>query len=152
MQAAKRTPVDLQAWAVGLMERDNRKSHLAPQLSPTTQDLLRSTDSPTDRYNTTIPNSSSTNNNGVGNPLETPTSGDIPIGRSGLPTPRDQYDYARTPSAAVHPPPPSSAGAGQTFNLPVRSAPVPARNGTPEEGGRRQRYGVAPGYGYYPSN
>ena len=36
VQAAKRTPVDLRAWAVGLMEKDNRKSHLAPQLSPTT--------------------------------------------------------------------------------------------------------------------
>ncbi|CAI4212274.1 unnamed protein product [Parascedosporium putredinis] len=47
VQAAKRTPVDLQEWAVGLMEKDNRKSHLAPQLSPATQELLRSTDSPT---------------------------------------------------------------------------------------------------------
>lgn len=28
------------------MERDNRKSHLAPELSPATQELLRSTDSP----------------------------------------------------------------------------------------------------------
>ena len=30
--AAKRTPVDLQAWAVSMMERHNRKSHLAPQM------------------------------------------------------------------------------------------------------------------------
>lgn len=29
------------------MDRDNRKSHLAPQLSPATQDLLRASDSPT---------------------------------------------------------------------------------------------------------
>lgn len=105
------------------MERDNRKSHLAPQLSPSTQDLLRSTDSP--------------------HPLETPTSGDIPIGRAGIPTPREHLDYARTPSAAA---------AGNTFNLPVRSAPARNGTGTPEEGSRRQRYGVAPGYGYYPSN
>lgn len=47
VQAAKRTPVDLRDWAVKMMERDNRKSHLAPQLSPATQDLLRATDSPT---------------------------------------------------------------------------------------------------------
>ncbi|KAK7746418.1 MAP kinase kinase (MEK) [Cytospora paraplurivora] len=46
VQAAKRTPVDLRDWAVSLMERDNRKSHLAPQLSPSTQDLLRSRESP----------------------------------------------------------------------------------------------------------
>lgn len=32
--AAKRTPVDLEAWAVSMMERHNRKSHLAPQASP----------------------------------------------------------------------------------------------------------------------
>lgn len=47
VQAAKRTPVDLRDWAVSLMERDNRKSHLAPQLSPATQELLRSGESPT---------------------------------------------------------------------------------------------------------
>ena len=65
VQAAKRTPVDLREWAVGLMERDNRKSHLVPQLSPATQDLLRGTDSPT--YH------------GEDRSLETPTSGEIPI-------------------------------------------------------------------------
>ncbi|KAK4109449.1 kinase-like protein [Canariomyces notabilis] len=47
VQAAKRTPVDLREWACGLMDRDNRKSHLTPQLSPATRDLLRSSDSPT---------------------------------------------------------------------------------------------------------
>lgn len=30
VQAAKRTPVDLQEWAVGLMDKHNRKSYLAP--------------------------------------------------------------------------------------------------------------------------
>ncbi|KAI9780686.1 MAG: MAP kinase kinase (MEK) [Geoglossum umbratile] len=52
IQAAKRTPVDLQGWAVSLMEKHNRISHLAPQLSPSTQSLLRDA---------------------------TPTSGEIPI-------------------------------------------------------------------------
>ncbi|EGS18507.1 MAP kinase kinase-like protein [Thermochaetoides thermophila DSM 1495] len=47
IQAAKRTPVNLQEWACGLIERDNRKSHLQPQPSPSTQELLRSSDSPT---------------------------------------------------------------------------------------------------------
>jgi mitogen-activated protein kinase kinase len=55
---------------VGLIERDNRKSHLAPQLSPSTQQLLRSGDSPTGPYATNSPDYS----------LPTPTSGDIPIG------------------------------------------------------------------------
>lgn len=71
VQAAKRTPVDLREWAVSLIEKDNRKSHLAPQLSPSTQALLRSGDSPTAApYTSNSPDYS----------LPTPTSGDIPIG------------------------------------------------------------------------
>ncbi len=71
MQAAKRTPVDLQEWAVGLMERHNRKSHLAPQLSPSTQELLRGSDSP------------------IGTP-SSPDVGDIPIGGADMTSPREQ--------------------------------------------------------------
>ncbi|KAI9713675.1 MAG: MAP kinase kinase (MEK) [Chrysothrix sp. TS-e1954] len=41
LQAAKRTPVDLETWAVSMMERHNRRSHLAPQLSPHSKGLLR---------------------------------------------------------------------------------------------------------------
>ena len=81
VQAAKRTPVDLKDWAISLMERDNRKSHLAPQLSPATRDLLRGDDSPT----TVTTNDS----------LETPTSGDIPISRSN--DVRSNTDGRRTP-------------------------------------------------------
>ncbi|KAL2148371.1 hypothetical protein VTH82DRAFT_2291 [Thermothelomyces myriococcoides] len=47
VQAAKRTPVDLREWACSLMDRDNRKSHLAPQPSPPSQEHLRPNDSPT---------------------------------------------------------------------------------------------------------
>lgn len=50
--------MDLREWAVSMLERDNRKSHLAPQLSPASRDVLRGDD----------PNAS-----------QTPTSGDIPI-------------------------------------------------------------------------
>ncbi|PKS05747.1 hypothetical protein jhhlp_007576 [Lomentospora prolificans] len=168
VQAAKRTPVDLQAWAVGLMEKDNRKSHLAPQLSPATQELLRSTDSPTffhqqppqQQQQPQLPPIESLSLN----PLETPTSGEIPIGGAGIISPRDHYDqasfnhYARTPSAAVHP---ASAGIGG-FNLPGRgpaTGGLPPRNGTPDDGrgeARRQgRLGMPPNNGYnygYPSN
>ena len=42
IQAAKRTPVDLEAWAVEMMQKANRKSHLQAPLSPATQALLRS--------------------------------------------------------------------------------------------------------------
>ncbi|KAH8840580.1 hypothetical protein MCOR27_005945 [Pyricularia oryzae] len=89
VQAAKRTPVDLREWAFGLMERDNRKSHLAPQLSPATADLLRSSDSPTATYH------------GDDRPLETPTSGEIPI-LGAIVSPRDQYGSisSRSPTRA----------------------------------------------------
>ncbi|KAK0741163.1 kinase-like domain-containing protein [Schizothecium vesticola] len=81
VQAAKRTPVDLKEWAFGLMDRDNRKSHLAPQLSPATQELLRSSDSPTFLTQTE----------------QTPTSGEIPI-MGNLVSPRDQSGSVSTRS------------------------------------------------------
>ncbi|EHK96164.1 putative Serine/threonine-protein kinase STE7 like protein [Glarea lozoyensis 74030] len=109
VQAAKRTPVDLKEWAVGMMERDNRKSHLAPQLSPSTQQLLRSSDSPT-----------TTQDSNGDYSLPTPTSGDIPIGgadiRSAITSPQhtknDGYSpttkngsmsLGRAGGAAIHP-------------------------------------------------
>ncbi|KAI1850598.1 hypothetical protein JX265_004308 [Neoarthrinium moseri] len=167
VQAAKRTPVDLRAWAVGLMERDNRKSHLAPQLSPATQDLLRSSDSPT--------------NHGEHGPAFTPTSGEIPIaGMSGMTisSPRDQAhnrsptrngigSIGRAAGSSVHPglgqrsatsgsvpkigtpdlSHPASASANQaTFSMPGRAAPPggplpppPPRKETPDELRRENR-------------
>ncbi len=108
MQAAKRTPVDLQEWAVGLMERNNRKSHLAPTLSPATQELLRGDYSPTGDYQDVS---------------HTPTSGDIPIGgadiRATVISPREQIintiNSARTPKV--------NGSVGRTATLPMRPAP-----------------------------
>ena len=67
LAAAKRTPVNLEEWAVQMMEKHNRKSHLAPQLSPSTQALLRgqTTASPKDGSSSAI--------------SQTPTSGEIPF-------------------------------------------------------------------------
>ena len=67
--------MDLKEWAIGLIEKDNRKSHLAPQLSPATQQLLRSGDSPI-----VGAGSSTYASNSPEYSLSTPTSGDIPIG------------------------------------------------------------------------
>jgi mitogen-activated protein kinase kinase len=108
VQAAKRTPVDLQEWAVGLMERNNRKSHLAPMLSPASQDLLRGDYSPTGDYQ---------------DMSRTPTSGDIPIGsteiRATVISPREQIintiNSARTPKV--------NGSVGRTATLPMRPAP-----------------------------
>ncbi len=165
MQAAKRTPVDLREWAVGLMERDNRKSHLAPQLSPSTQDLLRSSDSPT--YLTQPDERTS----------PTPTSGEIPIAGAGIVSPRDYgngtnrspsrngHSSARQPLSA-HPglgprnltseSIPTASGyadhrvpvsaSAATFSLPVRPAPSgplppppPPRKHTPDDMRRENR-------------
>ncbi|KAL2862958.1 MAP kinase kinase Ste7 [Aspergillus lucknowensis] len=43
LQAAKRTPVDLQDWAISMMERHNRKSYLAP---PAPKSLKENSSSP----------------------------------------------------------------------------------------------------------
>ncbi|KAF3018192.1 MAP kinase kinase (MEK) [Neopestalotiopsis sp. 37M] len=178
VQAAKRTPVDLRAWAVGLMERDNRKSHLAPQLSPATQELLRSGSSETPTHDSDA------------NPAYTPTSGEIPIaGMSGMTisSPRDQAHnrsptrsnggYSRQASSNAHPglgqrsatsgtipksvtpdlSHPASASANQsTFALPGRPAPggplppPPPRKETPDEMRRESRRQAAFGpNGYY---
>ncbi|KAK4168940.1 kinase-like domain-containing protein [Cladorrhinum sp. PSN259] len=138
VQAAKRTPVDLREWACSLMDRDNRKSHLAPQLSPATQELLRE--------------------------QETPTSGEIPI-LGTVVSPRDQLDSlptrpapSRTGSSSlgrssgenVH------SGLGSrvvttTTSVP-RSRPAvnstqerpPGRTGSPSTGAPTSHYGLPP--------
>jgi mitogen-activated protein kinase kinase len=138
-------------WACGLMDRDNRKSHLAPQLSPATQDLLHSSDSPIylDQTDGT---------------LQTPTSGEIPI-LGAIVSPRDQYSsisnrsptrsgpgsssFVRTSGPSVHPglgprvattnyisrsgpsisagddslPPGPQSASKATFSLPLRPGP-----------------------------
>lgn len=178
VQAAKRTPVDLREWAVSLMERDNRKSHLAPQLSPATRELLNSSDSPTFHSNS---------NTTDDRPYDTPTSGEIPIVGSGIISPRHDYGQpqnrsptrnglpsgrstgsghagmsqrmASSNSAGSQPADyPKSAGAG-TFSLPVRPAPPggplpppPPRKSTPDDPRRESRrqatFGVPPNRGY----
>ena len=96
--AAKRTPVDLKEWAVSLLERQNRKSHLAPQLSPSTQALLRGEAAPSPRESV----ASSTTK------VPTPTSGEIPIGGQDVrPSP---YSEANTTNSSSLITPITSAG------------------------------------------
>lgn len=71
------------------MDRDNRKSHLAPQLSPATKELLRSSDSPTYLTQTD----------------QTPTSGETP-NSGAMASHRDQ-------SSSVPSRPPARRGSGQ---------------------------------------
>lgn len=117
LQAAKRTPVDLEQWAVSMMERQHRKSHLAPQLSPATKALLRGAETPASQTS-----QSSTPFDGA-----TPVSGEIPISSAPF----------NGSAAASRPPFPTrtssaqnisgngSAGyaQGQNINLPFRQPP-----------------------------
>lgn len=93
LKAAKRTPVNLEEWAVQMMEKNNRVSHLAPKLSPATQSFLRG-----DLQSS--PKESVTSASTTSNPAFTPTSGVIPIVEDDMrPTPitaiqRDPYSDA----------------------------------------------------------
>ncbi|KAF1983245.1 kinase-like protein [Aulographum hederae CBS 113979] len=85
LQAAKRTPVDLEAWAVSMMERHNRKSHLAPPLSPSTRALLQSSNNNSSNNNQTAQSTQSNSSPGSsGTNVQTPTSMDMDIGMSTL--------------------------------------------------------------------
>ncbi|KAF2119351.1 MAP kinase [Lophiotrema nucula] len=100
LQAAKRTPVDLEAWAVSMLEHNKRKSHLAPSApSPAVREKLRERSPPktADRTPTAV-ESRYADTNG-----------------SGSAPPRPAYPM-RT----------SSASSGQNImSLPIRPAPPP---------------------------
>lgn len=159
------------------MEKDNRKSHLVPQLSPATRDLLRSSESEND-----------------GNAAYTPTSGEIPIAGA-IASPRDSHhqgqnrsptrngggSIGRSSGSTIHPglgqraatsgsipkittadlSQPASTNLGTSFTLPVRPAPPggplpppPPRKETPDElrkENRRQATFGPPSNGSYGS-
>ncbi|KAI9833630.1 MAG: hypothetical protein M1819_003583 [Sarea resinae] len=164
LQAAKRTPVDLEQWAVSMMERHNRKSHLAPKISPDTKALLRENGSPT------LERGSNTNTN-----ANTPTTtwGDIPIaGADVKPSQSPPIPPAKSPASSLgtpqatsrpmFPPRTSSAssasssvsrsgGLTNTTTLPIRGVPPPQGplgiphqqgNGRPLSARRQPSYGL----------
>ncbi|GAB7358650.1 hypothetical protein MBLNU230_g3879t1 [Neophaeotheca triangularis] len=95
LQAAKRTPVDLEQWAVSMMEKQKRKSHLVPQLSPATKTLLKSDDN--------TPSTASTSASTA--PDRAPTTGDIPIASSQHQQPQVQVQTQareQTANGSVH--------------------------------------------------
>ena len=80
-----------------MMERHNRRSHLAPQLSPSTEALLRSDNSSSPSKDTSTTASSS----------QTPTSGEIPIAGENDPqtsqsAPAAPIDHQTTHQPAIH--------------------------------------------------
>lgn len=120
LQAAKRTPVDLEAWAVSMMEKHNRKSHLAPQLSPATRAMLRGEDTPIQ-----TPSLSTAE--------QTPTSarsGEIPISSASSLGSARPFPLRTSSATNVQP----------QMNLPIRQPPGSSRR--PETSGTDRR----PGY------
>jgi mitogen-activated protein kinase kinase len=157
LQAAKRTPVDLEQWAVSMMERHNRKSHLAPQLSPNTQALLRGEETPASLLSTgRTPTSgdifiSSASSNGsaysstssvAANQIAPPGSRVDPGMQGGVGGGMAARPYpVRTSSAqSGNAPPASGSYAQREINLPFRQAP-PSVGGVPP--GRSSRPGTA---------
>jgi mitogen-activated protein kinase kinase len=70
LQAAKRTPVDLQEWAVSMMERHNRKSYLAPPAPKS----LKSDGTGSDTQTTPATSATSNSSFGQDNPAKTPVT------------------------------------------------------------------------------
>ena len=131
LQAAKRTPVDLQEWAVSMMEKHNRKSHLGPQLSPATRAMLRGEDTPSHSSSASFYD-------------RTPTSGEMPYssassaGSSGN-APNSARPFPVRTSSANH------VAQTPTMTLPLR--PSGASRSRPETSGSdRDGYRRAPGY------
>lgn len=131
LQAAKRTPVDLEAWAVSMMERHSRKSHLAPQLSPATLAMLRGEDTPGHQ-----PGMHPSLHN------RTPTTGEPPIAHA------QANGAAGTAGAAAAPFPARTSSANYVdsqMSLPIRPAPgaMTPRSRQDTSGSDRR---AAPGY------
>ena len=159
LQAAKRTPVDLEQWAVSLMERHNRKSHLVGPLSPNTVALLRGEDTPSTAGSGSAYASSAYASSASAFD-RTPTTGDIYISSassngSAGPQPasaREPLGSAREPLGSAREPRPfpartSSAqsaggtpgygqagGGGGQMNLPIRQGRPPSSRGQAKPG------------------
>ncbi|ETI29565.1 hypothetical protein G647_02018 [Cladophialophora carrionii CBS 160.54] len=117
LQAAKRTPVDLQEWAVSMMERHNRKSYLAP---PAPKSLKSDGTSSDTSHTASSASTASFAPDARATPVTakryaSPTSGNIPVAPP-------HFASQGTPTGFVErsPPPPLSL---QHLSLETRDAP-----------------------------
>lgn len=125
LQAAKRTPVNLQEWAVAMMERHNRKSYLLP---PAPRALKRdgSRDSVVPFSASSTTSSIDTRSTNSSYNATTPTSGEIPILAQDAPLyqpppqPSGAATQVPTGIAERSPPPPLSL---QHLSLETQDAP-----------------------------
>ncbi|KAF1917756.1 kinase-like domain-containing protein [Ampelomyces quisqualis] len=116
LQAAKRTPVDLEAWAVSMMEHNKRKSYLAPAPSAASiKEQLKERPQPERR----------------GSPDVKPQ---VQNGPSSAPAPPRPSHLART----------SSSPSQNVMSLPIRPAPAPSDAPNSRPGSRGPPLGGLP--------
>lgn len=147
IQASKRTPVDIREWAIGLMERNNRRSHLLPQMTPASRDALRTGMMPAiaeQGASRNGPAPSGVSKVGSSNPQnhqptpppssrESRTAQSSSSGSRGLPSGGSQrHVMPQPPSVSTHTVPASTAaydyGATQSAIDPAISRPYPPRS------------------------
>lgn len=131
LQAAKRTPVDLQAWAISMVEHTNRKSYPAPAApsSASVRERLSSRDPP--RESPREPTRDSIRSSRDNSPPQSARS-----------NPRtSEHSHNRHDSNGAPPRPPyptrtsSNIVPGQTpMSLPIRPAPPPSTNSSQTRG------------------
>ncbi|KAF2764858.1 mitogen-activated protein kinase [Teratosphaeria nubilosa] len=139
LQAAKRTPVDLEQWAVSMMEKHNRKSHLAPQLSPSTKALLRGGDDGSKAQATPRTAAQAWHESHGSSPAQRAPASAEPNGHGNAPIPGARPFPARSSSAQNMS---GSSGYGQPMQLPIRQAPASrSGNGRPDTAGSDRNAG-----------
>ncbi|KAE8144686.1 kinase-like domain-containing protein [Aspergillus avenaceus] len=103
LQAAKRTPVDLQEWAISMMERHNRKSYLAPPPPKSLRDEKEESPRRSPAPKTASSKASRSH--------YTPTSGEIPLNMANETHSRNYHvpsSQSPRPSRSNRTPPPIS--------------------------------------------
>ncbi|KAF2151436.1 MAP kinase [Myriangium duriaei CBS 260.36] len=126
LRAAKRTPVNLEQWATSLMEKHNRKSQLAPPLSPSTRALLRGEDKP---GRSAPPAADGTKSNGTHKPQPQASRSAYPERTSSA---GSQGPGAQGPgmmSLPIRPAPGSTGPTGPSVRQGMRGSPDPRLRG-----------------------
>ncbi|KAJ4352782.1 MAP kinase kinase (MEK) [Ascochyta clinopodiicola] len=138
LQAAKRTPVDLEAWATSMLEHNKRKSHLAPSVpSSNIREKLQNQEPTPRRGSADIRQQESSSRRG---------SADVRQQDHGPAPPRPAYPQRTSSSISHHSQSNSQSSQSGQMSLPMRPAP-PASNGSnsrPQSRGPPQNGGLPP--------
>ncbi|KZM28571.1 Mitogen-activated protein kinase kinase [Ascochyta rabiei] len=121
LQAAKRTPVDLEAWATSMLEHNKRKSHLAPSVpSSNIREKLQNQEPVPRRGSADIRQQEASSRRGSAD-VRQPDHAPAP--------PRPAYPQRTSSSISHHSQSNSQSSQAGQMSLPMRPAP-PASNGS----------------------